>query len=65
MYVLARKNNLGKHLNKMRKRFEKDYSFFPKTWMLPSEMSEFKSFYNGLQDKNQKTVFIVKPEASC
>ena len=29
MYVLARKNYLGKHLNKMRKRFEKEYKYYP------------------------------------
>lgn len=67
MYVLARKNHLGKHLNKMRKKFEKDYNFYPKTWMLPSEMSDFKNYYlnNCNYDKNSKAVYIVKPEASC
>lgn len=29
MYMLARKNNLGKQLTKMRRRFPKEYKFFP------------------------------------
>lgn len=65
MYVLARKNNLGKHLNKMAKKYEQEYSFYPKTWMLPSEMTEFKNHYSTAVEKNQKAVYIVKPEASC
>lgn len=35
MFSIARKNNLGKNLNKMSKKFPKDYKFYPKTWMLP------------------------------
>lgn len=67
MYVLARKNHLGKHLNKMRKRFDKEYNFYPRTWMLPSEMTEFKSYYssNTHEKQHSKAVYIVKPEASC
>ena len=42
MYALARKNNLGKNLNKMRKRFEKDFKFYPKTWLLPMDANDLK-----------------------
>ena len=52
MYVLARKNHLGKHLNKMRKRFDKEYEFYPRTWMLPSELPDFRAFYQNSLDKN-------------
>ena len=39
MFCLSRKNNLGRNLMKMRKKFPKDYDFFPLTWMFPSERS--------------------------
>jgi len=45
----------------MRKQFPKDYKFFPKTWLLPAEYSDFRN-----QFSNKKNVtFIIKPEASC
>ena len=45
MYILSRKNLLGKGLMRMRKEFPEDYKFFPLTWMLPSEFSEFRLYY--------------------
>ena len=35
MYALARKNLLAKNLIAMQKYFPKDFSFFPRTWLLP------------------------------
>ncbi len=61
MYSLHRKNNLGKHLMKMNKKFANLYNFFPKTWLLPADNSEFFKQFNN---KFNKT-FILKPEASC
>jgi len=61
MYSLARKNWLAKGLMKMRKRFTEEYNFFPLTWLLPTEINEFKAF----QAKKKNSIFIVKPEASC
>ncbi len=34
---LARKKDLGRHLNSMRERFPADYAFYPQTWLLPEE----------------------------
>jgi tubulin polyglutamylase TTLL6/13 len=59
-YYIARKNHLGKNLIKMRKLFPNDYNFFPPTWMLPTDLKDFKAQFNA---KKAKT-FIVKPEAS-
>ncbi|CAG9330520.1 ttll-11_12 [Blepharisma stoltei] len=61
MYSLARKNFLGKNLNKMRKLYSEDYCFYPKTWLIPSELSDLRN--QSLISKNK--VYIVKPEASC
>ena len=62
MYSLARKNHLGRNLMRMKKSFPENYDFFPQTYLLPAEYSEFRAQFNG--KKNGKT-FIVKPEASC
>ncbi len=59
MSCLARKNNLGKNLMRMRKEFPKDYNFFPPTWLLPVEQSEFR---NELAQGKGHT-YIFKPEA--
>lgn len=61
MSAVARKNFLGKNLLKMKKIFPAQYSFFPPTWLLPSDWVDFKAQFT---DKKTKT-FIVKPEASC
>ena len=61
MYVLARKNYLAKNLNRLRKVFPKEFSFFPKTWLIPAEYSDLVLQFNS----KKKKVFIVKPEASC
>ena len=61
MYSLARKNHLGRHLMRMKKAFPKNYKFFPQTYLLPAEYSEFKNQFSSGGPK----VFIVKPEASC
>jgi len=46
MYLLTRKNCLAKNLIYMRKQFGKLYHFFPKTYLLPSEMNELKTDMN-------------------
>ena len=63
MYALSRKNHLGRNLMKMFKLFPLEYRFFPKTWLLPYEMVDFKNNFNK-RGKSRKA-FIVKPEASC
>lgn len=61
MYTLARKNLLARNLSSMQKYFPKDYSFFPKTWLLPADLKSFKEQFNYRKAKT----FIIKPEASC
>lgn len=62
MYQLARKNNLCRNLMRMAKIFKDEYNFFPKTWILPNEMNEFKQQFS--KKKANKT-FIVKPVHLC
>ena len=41
--------------------YEREYDYFPKTWILPYEAIDFK---NQFTKKKAKT-FIVKPVAAC
>ena len=61
MFSLHRKNNLGKLLMKMSKQFPDYYNFFPKTYILPADNSEFLKQFSGKYNKT----FILKPEAAC
>jgi Tubulin-tyrosine ligase family len=66
MYQLSRKNNLCRNLMRMKKVFKDDYNFFPKTWILPSEMTDFRNqFTNVKSKKNGHKIFIVKPVHLC
>ncbi|CAI2360093.1 unnamed protein product [Moneuplotes crassus] len=57
MYQLANKNNLGRNLMKMNKMHPEEYNFFPKTWVLPNDFSEFLKYYK----KNEGKTYIIKP----
>jgi tubulin polyglutamylase TTLL6/13 len=58
MHGICKKNYLAWNLNKMLKIYPNEYNFFPRTWVLPGDYSDFKIH------ANKKKVFIVKPEAS-
>lgn len=60
MYTLSRKNYLARNLIKMEKKFPNDYNFFPKTWVLPSELNDLRKF----MEAQPHSVVIAKPEAS-
>jgi tubulin polyglutamylase TTLL6/13 len=42
MFALSRKDHLGKNLSKMKKLFPEDFDFFPKTWLLPKDLPDFR-----------------------
>ena len=62
MYLIARKNYLGKNLKRISKQFPEEYKFFPKTWMMPTEFHEVQDF---LSKKKTPVTLICKPDASC
>lgn len=64
MFQLSRKNHLARNLIKMKKEFGVAYNFFPKTFLLPSELGEFRNSFANKSAAN-KPVYIVKPEAGC
>jgi hypothetical protein len=66
MNQLLRKGPLVVSLNVMRKVFDREYDFYPRTWFLPDQLSEFKSDCKYIHEKQLKnnqalTTFIVKP----
>jgi len=48
----------------MKKSFPKKYSFFPQTWLLPTDWYDLKTTQDR-HNKNRCKAMIVKPEASC
>ncbi|RUS91703.1 hypothetical protein EGW08_000529, partial [Elysia chlorotica] len=57
------KVNLFRWLEFMKSLFPEEYDFFPRTWLLPQQFSEFASEVRTMQEKKckHKPVFIVKP----
>lgn len=63
MNSIARKGRMAQALDRMRRKFPADYSFYPRTWVLPAEWSSFKSEFDA-QGRSSRT-FILKPDAGC
>ena len=61
MFALSRKNHLARNLKRLKREFPEYFKFFPPTWLLPAERSDFNAQF---VDRKPKT-FILKPEASC
>lgn len=63
MSNIARKSRLAKNIERIRKKFPKEYDFCPRTWILPLEFSDFRQQFN--QNGDSSKTFIVKPDAGC
>lgn len=63
MSNVARKGRLAQNLDRMRRSFPQEYSFYPRTWVLPAEWGGFKVEFDG-SGKSTRT-FIVKPDSGC
>jgi tubulin polyglutamylase TTLL6/13 len=61
MNEICRKNFLARNVTKFAKMFPKEFHFFPKTYILPNEWSDFKLAHRS----NKKTCYIVKPDHGC
>lgn len=62
---IARKNRMGQNLNRMQKIYPKEYSFYPRTWVLPGEMADFRQQFDGSGNALNNKIFIIKPDAGC
>ena len=63
MSNIARKSRLAQNLEAMRQRFHMDFSFCPKTYILPQDAHAFRKNF-GANGKSKLT-FIVKPDGGC
>lgn len=54
---------LARNLNGMREKFPEQYSFYPKTWLLPKDQKLFKEDCEKMGDED--VTFIIKPEAGA
>ena len=44
MYQITRKTFLARNLKRLQKLFPLEYDFFPKTWIIPYEFNDLKSY---------------------
>eukprot|EP01138_Halocafeteria_seosinensis_P005460 gb/GECG01005582.1/.p1 GENE.gb/GECG01005582.1/~~gb/GECG01005582.1/.p1 ORF type:complete len:1126 (+),score=144.66 gb/GECG01005582.1/:1-3378(+) len=70
MLKICRKTPLARMMKKMSRLFPQEYRFFPKSWVLPEEWSDFKSQFalrigdDGRPQRPKKNrTFIIKPDA--
>ena len=63
MTNICRKVRLAQSLERMKKKFPREYSFFPCTYVLPLHLSAFRSLFpnNG----QSSSTFIIKPDGSA
>lgn len=63
MSNIARKNRLAQNLEKMRRGFQKEYNFYPRTWVLPLELADFRAQFDSNGRSSQ--FYIIKPDSGC
>ncbi|CAN0147841.1 unnamed protein product, partial [Ectocarpus fasciculatus] len=65
MTNIARKNRMGQNLNKFQKLFPREFNFYPKTWVLPHELTDFRNQFDHAGNSLGGKVFILKPDTGC
>lgn len=66
MSGVTKKNQLATSLKKMKNQYPIDFGFFPKTWVIPNQMSKLRADINKeKQATGQHPILIVKPSESC
>ena len=61
---IARKSRLAQNLDFMRRKFPGEFTFYPRSFVLPHEVSLFRDQFDKETGKSKKT-FIIKPDAGC
>jgi hypothetical protein len=64
MNCIYRKHHLAKSMSRMKKINEREYNFFPRTWLLPEDATSIRNYLRA-QPKSSKDYYIVKPASSC
>ena len=63
MHNIANKARMAQVLGRMARQFPQEYNFYPRTWVLPAEISSFSSIFDEKGKSND--VFIIKPDAGA
>ncbi|CAC5423813.1 TTLL7 [Mytilus coruscus] len=61
MGEITRKDCLARNMLKVSKEFPEEYSFIPKSWILPSDYSQLVNYSKDLKSKKKSKTFIIKP----
>ena len=66
MEEITRKDRLCKNINRMKKKFGREnFDFFPTTYILPDNYSDFQQHFLKQREKDQKkNIWILKPANS-
>ena len=66
MNGVTKKNNLAASLKKMKNHYPIDYGFYPKTWVIPHQMTKLKSdMAKEKASKGKKTMFLPVSTTFC
>lgn len=55
----SHKDELSKHIKRLRQFFPDEFSFYPQTWLLPEEQAQFDE---QARKRKNATTYIVKPD---
>ncbi|XP_077981945.1 tubulin polyglutamylase TTLL11-like [Glandiceps talaboti] len=64
MLEILRKIKFSQIIHKMQLLFPGEYDFYPKTWLLPTELSQFLKEAKTMKKRQTKSYYIVKPDNS-
>ena len=62
MAAAAHKDELSRHIKRLATFFPEEFSFYPKTWLLPEEQEQFDDYACRKSSKGKKRTYIVKPD---
>jgi hypothetical protein len=62
---ITRKDGLARNLNRIHKHFPAEYSFYPRSWILPAQASELQHYQDACKARGKTPTFISKPVASA
>ena len=55
MYQITRKTYLAKNLKRLQKLYPLEFDFFPKTWILPNELNDLRTYATLRKTKPKAT----------
>ena len=63
MVNIARKSRLAENLEMMKKKFDQEYNFFPRTFVIPRDLGIIQDFCNA--SRKSKKILILKPDGGA